>query len=151
MNRILCLWQQRLGCLEQDLHSFSDSCEIWNDDTCKSGPPFCWNNSSFGSPHLLFWFFPKSCLLVCEMLNFFISIIATLINWFVAELLHQKKKKELPNHFSSNLFSLKQNPRDWFYVMWNIVWAVTNIFGSQMDAHSKSHQEFRYTKMLKER
>lgn len=68
--------------------------------------------------------FSESYLLACEMLNIFTSIIATLISWFVAEQLHQKKRaSENISHLS---FLPETNLRDWFYVMWNIVWAVAN-------------------------
>lgn len=129
MNKIIwgnCLRRQRLDFLELEVHSFSDFCEIWNRDGNMSGPLFSWSNCFF-CPHLLFCLFSESCLLVCEMLNFCISITATWINWFVAELLHQKKRgTKIISHLDGFFFS---ETWDWLYVMWNTVWPRTIIFG----------------------
>lgn len=129
MNRIIWgnrLWWETLDFLGLEIHFCSDFCEIWHHDAYMSGHLFSWSNSFF-YPHILFCLFSESCLLVCETLNFCISITATWINWFVAELLHQKKRRtKIISHFDGFFF---WNLRDWFYAMWNIVWPIMNIFG----------------------
>lgn len=150
MNRYIwgnCLWQQRVDSLEQEGHFFSGFCEIWNHVSYIFGPLFSWSNSFFRS-HLVFCLFYECCLLGCEMLDFRNSITATWINWFVGELLHQKKGTKIISHLDGFFFSW--NLRDWFYIMWKKCLTYIKYIRFS-DVYSKGHQKFRYTKMLKER
>jgi len=114
--------QRSLDFLEQEIHSFFNSCEIWNYNACKSGHLFGWKSSSL-CPHLLFCFFWILSPGMWNAQHFHLHY--SHINKLICSHATASEKRASKN-ISYLSFFPETNLRDWFYVMWNIVWAVAN-------------------------
>lgn len=114
--------QQRLDLLEQEVHSFSNSYEIWNYNACKSGHLFGQNNSSL-CPHLPFCFFWILSPGMWNAQHFHLHY--SHINKRICSQATASEKRASKN-ISHLSFFPETNLRDWFYVTWNTIWAEAN-------------------------